>query len=169
MRWLRMSEQIGGAGHHTASSIPPRASPRLGRQHGVWRGVRCAMVAPAVRPSFKQPCVGMHVPDAVPATPHARQGDSRLGSTLCPVPALRQVVIAPHIYCAGVSNSPLATSGQELYTKLDTTFGYLTATGAPRLGCGCSSRCSACVWCGWDSRWSKCTRHELRPPTPCPL
>ena len=40
-----------------------------------------------------------------------------------------QVVLAPHIYCAGVSGSALASSGTDLYSKLDTTFGYLTQGG----------------------------------------
>ncbi|KAK9832841.1 hypothetical protein WJX81_006071 [Elliptochloris bilobata] len=47
------------------------------------------------------------------------------------------VVLAPHIYCAGVSLSTTSTSGQALYSKLDTTFGYLTANNGFCTNDGC--------------------------------
>ena len=104
------------------------------------RGVRCAVAASPVWWKPGQSRLGRHVPDAVLAASCARPGCRGWRHTQCLQPCAlclrrRQVVIAPHIYCAGVSNSPLATSGQDLYSKLDTTFGYLTATGALRLGC----------------------------------
>ena len=40
-----------------------------------------------------------------------------------------QFIVGPHIYCADVSGSAYATSGQALYSKLSTTFGYLNQQG----------------------------------------
>jgi len=45
-------------------------------------------------------------------------------------PYVQQFIVGPHIYCADVSGSPYATSGQALYSKLSTTFGYLNLKGA---------------------------------------
>ena len=44
-------------------------------------------------------------------------------------PYVQQFLVGPHIYCADVSGSSYATSGQALYSKLDTTFGYLNLQG----------------------------------------
>lgn len=44
-------------------------------------------------------------------------------------PYAQQFIVGPHIYCADVSGSSYATSGQALYSKLDTTFGYLNLQG----------------------------------------
>ena len=44
-------------------------------------------------------------------------------------PYVQQFIVGPHIYCADVSGSSYATSGQALYSKLSTTFGYLNLKG----------------------------------------
>ena len=44
-------------------------------------------------------------------------------------PYVQQFLVGPHVYCADVSGSAYATSGQALYSKLDTTFGYLNLQG----------------------------------------
>lgn len=44
-------------------------------------------------------------------------------------PYLQQFIIGPHIYCADVSGSSFATTGQALYSKLSITFGYLNLRG----------------------------------------
>lgn len=48
-------------------------------------------------------------------------------------PYVQQFVVGPHIYCADVSGSAYATSGQALYSKLDSTFGYLNLQGEAEL------------------------------------
>ena len=44
-------------------------------------------------------------------------------------PYVNQFIVGPHIYCADVSGSSYATSGQALYSKLSATFGYLNHQG----------------------------------------
>lgn len=44
-------------------------------------------------------------------------------------PYVQQFLVGPHVYCADVSGSAYATSKQALYSKLDTTFGYLNLQG----------------------------------------
>ncbi len=44
-------------------------------------------------------------------------------------PYASQFIVGPHIYCADVSGSSYATSGQALFSKLSTTFGYLNQQG----------------------------------------
>ena len=44
-------------------------------------------------------------------------------------PYVQQFIVGPHIYCGDVSGSTYATAGQALYSKLDTTFGYLNLQG----------------------------------------
>ena len=48
-------------------------------------------------------------------------------------PYVQQFIVGPHIYCADVSGSSYATSGQALYSKLSTTFGYLNLKGRQRI------------------------------------
>ena len=47
-------------------------------------------------------------------------------------PYVQQFIVGPHIYCADVSGTSYATSGQALYSKLSTTFGYLNLKGRQR-------------------------------------
>ena len=48
-------------------------------------------------------------------------------------PYVQQFIVGPHIYCADVSGSTYATFGQALYSKLDSTFGYLNLQGEAEL------------------------------------
>ena len=50
-------------------------------------------------------------------------------------PYVQQFIVGPHIYCADVSGTSYATSGQALYSKLSTTFGYLNLKGRRRSKC----------------------------------
>ena len=50
-------------------------------------------------------------------------------------PYVQQFIVGPHIYCADVSGSSYATSGQALYSKLSTTFGYLNLKGRQIFKC----------------------------------
>ena len=49
-------------------------------------------------------------------------------------PYVQQFIVGPHIYCGDVSGSTYATAGQALYSKLDTTFGYLNLQGVLLFG-----------------------------------
>lgn len=50
---------------------------------------------------------------------------------------LNQLVLAPHVYCPGVTMATQCYSGQELYDGLDVSFGYLTVAPGYCVGDNC--------------------------------